>query len=208
VSGLWTRARTAWQAFKTRRKLDRQFRKREDPFSYGSEPYEAARLSAIEAALGPARIGSLLELGCAEGHLTERLVRKADAVTAVDISAVALARARRRAPAARFREADLMTWAPEPGEGPFDAVVLAEVLYYLDRPVVRREFEALLPRIASWVKPGGRLVMSHAFAGPAERAHRTAFRERLEKAGLRLVSETVPDADRGGVRCLLSVLEK
>lgn len=208
MSGFWSRARTAWQALKTRRKLDRQFRKREDPFSYGSDPYETARLAAIEAALGTARIGSLLELGCAEGHLTERLVRKADAVTAVDISAVALARARRRAPSARFREADLMTWEPAPGEGPFDAVVFAEVLYYLDRPVVKREFEAMFPRIVSWLKPGGRLVMSHAFAGPAELAHRSTFRQRLQEAGLRLVSETVPDADRGGVRCLLSVLEK
>jgi predicted TPR repeat methyltransferase len=94
-----------------------------------------------------------LHRSCAEGHLTERLVRKADAVTAVDISSVALARARRRAPSARFREADLMTWEPAPGEGPFDAVVLAEVLYYLDRPVVRREFEAMFPRIVSWLKP-------------------------------------------------------
>ena len=89
-----------------------------------------------------------------------------------------------------------------------DAIVVAEVLYYLDRPGVTAEFEALFPRIAGWLRPGGRLVMSHAFAGDAELEHRRSFRERFEAAGLRLVSETVPDADRGGVRCLLSALEK
>lgn len=204
---LWTRARLGWQAFKTRRKLDRQFRKREDPFSYGSDPYERARLAALDAALGPGRLGKVLEASCAEGHFTEVLVRRAADVTAVDISSVALARARRRAPAARFIEADLMTW--EPGAlAPFDAVVVAEVLYYLDRPVVADQFDALFGRMASWVKPGGRLVMSHAFAGEGEKVHRRSFRERFERAGLVLVSETIPDADRGGVRCLLSVLEK
>ncbi|MBI2385960.1 MAG: class I SAM-dependent methyltransferase [Elusimicrobia bacterium] len=204
---LWSGLRVSWQAFKTRRKLNRQFGKREDPFSYSTEPYEIARLGALEAALGGAPLGRVLEAACAEGHFTERLARRASSVLALDISAVALARARRRAPSARFAEGDLMTWEPGP-EAPFDAVVVAEVLYYLDRPGVQAEFEALFPRIASWLKPGGRLVMSHAFAGAAELAHRRAFRERFERAGLRLVLETIPDADRGGVRCLLSTLEK
>jgi trans-aconitate methyltransferase len=151
--------------------------------------------------------GRVLELGCAEGHLTERLSRRAASVDSVDISAVAIARARSRAPGASYTEADILTWAPAEGSA-FDAVVVAEVLYYLDRPGVASEFGALFPRIAGWVKPGGRLIMSHAFASEAELAHRRSFRERFERAGLRLVSETVPPADRGGVRCLLSTLEK
>lgn len=204
---LWSKLRVSWQAFKTRRKLDRQFRKREDPFSYSTDPYEVARLAALEAALGGAPLGRVLEAACAEGHLTEKLVRRAASVLALDISAVALERARRRAPSARFAEGDLMTWDPGT-QAPFDAVVVAEVLYYLDRPGVKPEFEALFPRIASWLRPGGRLVMSHAFAGDAELAHRRSFRERFERTGLRLVSESIPDIDRGGVRCLLSALEK
>lgn len=204
---LWKRARLGWQAFKTRRKLDRQFRKREDPFSYGTDPYEKARLAALDAALGAGRLGTVLEAACAEGHLTERLVRRAAQVVAVDISAVALERARLRAPGARFVEADLLAWRPGP-LAPFDAIVLPEVLYYLDRPVVAPEFGELFPRVASWLAPRGRLVMSHAFAGEREHAHRRSFRERFERAGLRLVSESVSTEDRGGVRCLLSVLEK
>lgn len=203
---LWSGLRVSWQAFKTRRKLNRQFGKREDPFSYATDPYEIGRIEALDAALGPAPLGRVLELGCAEGHLTEKLARRSN-LLALDISSVAIERARRRAPAARFIEGDLLVW--EPGaEAPFDAIVVAEVLYYLDRAGVKAEFEELFPRVASWLKPGGRLVMSHAFAGDSELTHRRSFRERFERAGLRLISETIPAADRGGVRCLLSTLEK
>ncbi len=203
---LWSGLRVAWQAFKTRRKMNRQFRKREDPFAYSSTPYEAARLEAMDAAVGPGPLGSVLEVGCAEGHFTERLCRKAGRVVALDISAVALERARKRASAA-FQEADLMSW--EPGLfAPFDAIVLGDVLYYLDRPGVAEEFAALFPRLESWLKPGGRIVLAHGYAGGKEMAHRRHFRERLEAAGLRLIEEKSLDVDRGGVRCLLSVLGK
>jgi SAM-dependent methyltransferase len=203
----WSKARVSWQAFKTRRKMNRQFGKREDPFSYATAPYEAARLAAMDAALGSGSLGPVLEAGCAEGHFTERLAGRSSRVLALDISAVALERARRRAPRAVFIEADLMTW--EPGaEGPFDAIVIGDVLYYLDRPGVSAEFAALFPRIASWLRPGGRLLLAHGFSSDKELAHRRSFRERFERAGLRLVSESVPEAERGGVRCLLSALEK
>jgi SAM-dependent methyltransferase len=203
----WSALRVSWQAFKTRRKMNRQFGRREDPFSYATTPYEAARLTAMDGALGGGALGSVLEVGCAEGHFTEKLVGRAARVLAMDISAVAIARARKRAPRAAFLEADLLTW--EPGaEAPFDSVVLGDVLYYLDRPGVGAEFEAIFPRIASWLKPGGRLLLAHGFSSDKELAHRRSFRERFEGAGLKLVAETIPSADRGGVRCLLSTLEK
>jgi trans-aconitate methyltransferase len=203
----WSAVKVSWQAFKTRRKMNRQFGKREDPFSYATTPYEAARLVAMDEALGSGPLGPVLEVGCAEGHFTEKLTGRSSRVLAIDISTVALARARKRAPQAVFIEADLMSW--EPGsEAPFDAVIVADVLYYLDRAGVRAEFSELFPRIASWLKPGGRLLLAHGFAGDKELAHRRSFRERFESAGLRLVSETIPGADRGGVRCLLSTLEK
>ncbi|MDX6768073.1 MAG: class I SAM-dependent methyltransferase [Elusimicrobiota bacterium] len=203
---LLSRLRVAWQAYKTRRKMQRQFGRRQDPFGYGSAPYETARLDAMEAAL-PRRLESVLECGCAEGHFTARLAERAGRVTSVDISTTALGRAKARAPQARYEEADLLVW--EPGEdGPYDAVVLGDVLYYLDRPGVAAEFAAFFGRAASWVRPGGRLILAHGFAGPREEAHRRSFRERFEAAGLRLESESVLGAERGGVRCLLSVLAR
>lgn len=187
--------------------MNRQFGRREDPFAYGSTPYEKTRLDAMESALAGRRWGRVLEAGCAEGHFTERLLRLADRVTALDISAVALARARRRAPAADLAEADLLAWEPRAGER-YDAIVLGDVLYYLDRPGVAVEFGELFARVASWLRPGGRLLLAHGFAGDLELARRRSFRERFEAAGLRLIREySVAGAERGGVRCLLSILE-
>lgn len=204
---VWSALRVSWQAYKTRRKMNRQFSKRADPFSYDTTPYEAARLAAMDEALGVGALGPVLEAGCAEGHFTEKLIRRSSRVLAVDISTVALARARLRAPQATFVEADLLTW--EPGAAaPFEAVIVADVLYYLDRPGVGPEFEALFPRIASWLKPGARILLAHGFAGDKELTHRRSFRERFEAAGLKLIAESTLDADRGGVRCLLSTLEK
>jgi len=204
---LWSGLRVRWQAFKTRRKMNRQFGRREDPFSYGLFPYEKARLDAMEAALSGRRWGRVLEAGCAEGHFTQRLVCLTDHVTALDISAVALTRARRRVPSAEFLEGDLLAWSPPPGTR-YDAIVLGDVLYYLDRPGVAAEFGALFPRVASWLAPGGRLLLAHGFGGGTELAHRRSFRERFEAAGLALVREApVEGAELGGVRCLLSVLE-
>lgn len=203
----WSGLRVRWQAFKTRRKMNRQFGRREDPFSYGRFPYEKARLDAMQAALSGRRWGRVLEAGCAEGHFTERLVQLADRVTALDISTVALARARGRVPAAQFLEADLLAWSPPPG-ALYDAIVLGDVLYYLDRPGVAAEFDALFARIASWLRPGGLLLLAHGFGGDQELAHRRGFRERFEAAGLTLVREApVEGAELGGVRCLLCVLE-
>ncbi len=204
---LWSGLRVSWQALKTRRKMNRQFGRREDPFSYSTAPYEAARLKALEAALGEKPLELALEAGCAEGHFTERLVGHARQVTALDISTVALARAKKRAPAAIFVEADLMTWSPV--SAGYDAIVLGDVLYYLDRPGVAAEYDALFAKIASWLKSGGRLLLAHGFAGDKELAHRRSFRERFETAGLTLVSEApIAGVERGGVRCLLSVLRK
>ena len=203
----WSKLRVSWQAHKTRRKMNRQFGRREDPFSYETTPYEAARLIAMDEALGAGPLGPVLEVGCAEGHFTDKLARRSSRVLALDISTVALARARRRVPGIVFVEADLLAW--EPGaQGLFEAVVIGDVLYYLDRPGVGAEFDALFPRIASWLKTGGRLLLAHGFSSDQELAHRRSFRTRFENAGLRLVSETIPDADRGGVRCLLSTLKK
>ena len=205
---LWSSFRVSWQALKTRRKMNRQFGKREDPFSYSTTPYEAARLKTLETALGAGNLESALEAGCAEGHFTERLVRRVRQVTALDISAVAIERAQKRAPGAVFVEADLMTWEPS-SKAAYDAIVLGDVLYYLDRPGVAAEYAALFAKISSWLKSGGRLLLAHGFAGDKELAHRRSFRERFEKTGLKLISEApIAGVERGGVRCLLSVLER
>jgi hypothetical protein len=74
--------------------------------------------------------------------------------------------------------------------------------------MVRELFEAVFPKIASWLAPGGRLMLAHGFAGPQELAHRAGFRERFERQGLKLVSEAPAGPESGTVRCLISVLDR
>ncbi|MBI5200456.1 MAG: methyltransferase domain-containing protein [Elusimicrobia bacterium] len=196
-----------WHGFKTRRKMDRVFSRGEDPYHYADSPYERARLDGMQAALGPCE--TALEVGCAEGLFTERLAKLAKRITAVDISSVALERARKRCPEASFAEADLRVWSPPEGTS-YDAIVLGDVLYYLDKPMVRDGFEATFPRVAGWLKPGGSLLLAHGFAGPKERAHREGFTKRFQDQGLTLISERVigeGEAD-GKVCCLLSLLRR
>jgi len=84
---------------------------------------------------------SVLELGCGEGHLTQVIFCKARSVIAVDISDVAVARARLLNLAnARFDCADLM----ETSFRDYDVIAAIECIYYLSR----REQGAFLERVA------------------------------------------------------------
>src|ERR1700748_877477 len=73
---------------------------------------------------------SVLELGCGEGHLTQVIFHKARSVTAVDISDVAIARAKSlNLRNARFETADLM----ETSFGGYEVIAAIECIYYLSR---------------------------------------------------------------------------
>ena len=199
--GLW------WQSRKTRRKMDRVFSRREDPFRYAESGYEIRRFQTMEAALGERRYGRALEIGCAEGHFSQRLVRRCETLIAVDISEIALTRASKAVPQAEFIRADVRSWEPE---GTFDLIVLGDVLYYLDKPLVRDQFKRTFQRITSWMSPFSRLLLAHAFATEGEREHRQSFTRRFAALGLALTSESVvsPDDPANPVRCLIAVLDK
>jgi cyclopropane fatty-acyl-phospholipid synthase-like methyltransferase len=71
---------------------------------------------------------SVLELGCGEGHLTQAIFGGAARVTGIDLSGVAIDRARARAiPNATFMAADFLS---VPFKG-FDVIAAIECLYYL-----------------------------------------------------------------------------
>jgi SAM-dependent methyltransferase len=200
-----------WQSRKTRRKMDRVFSRGADPYHYAENAYELKRLSSMAAVLDGRRYRAGLEVGCAEGLFTERLAPRCESLIALDISEVALERARerlRRHSHVRFACADVRAWSA--GDRKFDLIVLGDVLYYLDKPMVREQFEQAFPRLVSWLSPGGRLVLAHGFAGDQERAHREGFTRRFEALGLKRSAETVvsPDEPQNAVRCLLAVLDR
>ncbi len=84
---------------------------------------------------------SVLELGCGEGHLTQTIFHKARSVIAVDISDVAIARAKSlNLRNARFETADLL----ETSLAGYDVIAAIECIYYLSR----QEQEAFLEKVA------------------------------------------------------------
>lgn len=107
----------------------------EDPWNMDSA-LERARFeqtnAVIERAFG--RVGSVLELGCGEGHQTAWLSRLSDRQYGVDVSPQAIERARLRVPGATFAATDVFGQPWGEGRDRFGLVVACEVLYYLGDP--------------------------------------------------------------------------
>lgn len=143
----------------TASKLDRQFAAKVDPWAYDSEP-EQERYRAALAMLGDVRAGQFpdaLEIGCAEGAFTELLVKRCHRLKAVDISQVALARARARlghCEAITFAQSDVLH---DPELETFDLVVAMDVLEYFRRPGDLRRVQG---RIHRMLRPAGHLLVT------------------------------------------------
>jgi 2-polyprenyl-3-methyl-5-hydroxy-6-metoxy-1,4-benzoquinol methylase len=112
-----------------------------DPWQLGSER-ERRRFAATNALIAKhfPRTGSLLEIGCGEGHQSEQLLTVCRELHGIDVSATAVERARERVPRGKFSAGDLYAqpWrnghAVAAGTKPFDLVVACEVLYYMKDP--------------------------------------------------------------------------
>jgi SAM-dependent methyltransferase len=84
----------------------------------------------------------VLELGCGEGHLTRTIFGRARSVVGIDISDVAIARAKSlNLPNARFENADLLQTSFKG----FDVIAAIECIHYLTHP----EQGAFLEKVAS-----------------------------------------------------------
>jgi len=94
---------------------------------------------------------SVLELGCGEGHLTQAVFYKARSVTGVDISDVAIGRAKSLNLAnARFENADLLHTA----FNGYDVIAAIECIHYLSH----RDQGAFLEKVAR-EHPGKMLLL-------------------------------------------------
>ncbi|QXT36082.1 class I SAM-dependent methyltransferase [Sphingomonas sanguinis] len=134
-----------------------KFAAHDDPWRTYSDRDEAVKRAAILHALGPGPLGRVLELGSGNGsnsrviaaralrlHATEGTV-EGTALTARAIADRPRARAIRLALPARFPQRD------------YDAIVIAELLYYLAPQAMRHVAKC----VAQALRPGGRLVLAH-----------------------------------------------
>ena len=100
---------------------------------------------------GFGRVQAALDLGCGDGRLSAEL--DAAELTAADVSAVALERARTRLPGARLVE--LQPDAPLPlGDVGFDLVLCAETIEHV------RDAQLLLSEIRRVLRPSGSLALT------------------------------------------------
>ena len=108
-----------------------------------ADPWHATRTSfrdrVLRARIAPIVRGQrVLELGCGEGHLTEVLFRGASTVTGVDISEVAIERAKcRHLTNAKFESCDFLNASFEG----YDVIAALECVYYLSPDEQRAFFE-------------------------------------------------------------------
>lgn len=111
--------------------FDTLFTRSPDPWRYDSEPYERDRFRRTVAALSGRRYRSALELGCANGALTEQLAPLCNRLLATDTAPAALAAAHARVGARTGVTLEQRTMPHDMPEGRFDLIVASDMLYYL-----------------------------------------------------------------------------
>ena len=143
--------------------FERMFQGDEDPWNLETSAYEAMKFDTTVAALDRC-YRRTFEVGCAGGSLTRRLAPWTRDLLAVDISATALERARRRCedlPQVRFGQ---MAFPGEtPDEPQFDLMVLSEVAYYWDEADLQRAAR----EVQRLLEPDGDLLLVH-FTGETD----------------------------------------
>ncbi len=153
----------------------------------------------------------VLDLGCGAGLPTaKRLVRLGFSVLGVDISTVQIERARKLVPDARFVQADMVEW---PGErAAFDAVVSFYALIH----VPLEDQRTLLPRLRTWLRPGGHLMavlgarrwtgVEHYLGAPMfwDHADPSTYRRWLAEAGFEVISDRFVPEDAKGHQLFLA----
>ncbi len=144
-----------------------------------------AEVALVEAALdGCDMSGNVLELAPGTGIWTERLVRVARSVTAVDASPemVAINRARVASDRVSYVLADLFAWRPDRA---YDAVFFGHWLSH----VPHERLDAFLATVAAAVRPGGTLF----FVDNRPEPESTASDHRLPEAGAQVMTRCLND---------------
>jgi LmbE family N-acetylglucosaminyl deacetylase len=138
--------------------FDRLHASADDPWGFESRWYEERKRDILLASLPDRSYGQVLEVGSSTGVLSQALAgRASDRLVGVDVSEVAVERARRRnadLPHASFERMPVPADWPS---GAFDLVVVSEVGYYLDPP----DLTGLIERILGSLNPQGAVVLCH-----------------------------------------------
>jgi len=118
-----------------------------DPWYFTHDVYEQSRYDTTIAAMEGRRYERAFEPGCSVGELTRRLAKQCRHVDAIDISATAIDRAKRRC--REFPNVDLIVGKVphQTPDGVFDLVVFSEIGYYFEQASLQVLGDMLVRRI-------------------------------------------------------------
>jgi SAM-dependent methyltransferase len=154
-------------AARARAEYDAEFARARDPWAFETDPVAGRdrflrELRMLDAVRGGTRFRRALEIGCAEGMFTELLAPRCEQLLAVDVSPIALERARARRPwepGVEIREWDLRL---DPIPSGLDLIVAESVLDCFCRPAALR---AAREKLVAALEPGGYLLVGHPRQG-------------------------------------------
>ena len=137
--------------------FDRLYAGDPDPWRFRTSDYEREKYADTVDALDGVSCARAVEVGCSIGELTAHLAPLCGDLLGVDVAEAALVTARARNAATPHVRFARMALPEETPEGPFDLIVLSEVLYYFG--------ETDLDRVAAWAQgalaPGGVVLLVH-----------------------------------------------
>lgn len=137
--------------------FDKLYSENIDPWNFETSDYEASKYAATIAALPKARYHHAFEVGCSIGVLTQLLAERCDSLLSVDVSELALAKAKARCanlPQVRF---ELMGIPQEFPTDIFDLILISEVGYYLSQS----DLLVAQQKMIEHLEPGGHLLLVH-----------------------------------------------
>lgn len=128
-----------------------------DPWSTWTDADEAVKRAAILHALGAPPLGRVLELGAGNGSNSVGLAARALRLDATEATAEGTRLVAEAVSGRRGARALQLVVPASPPRPAYDAIVIAELLYYL----TPRAMAALAAQVAARLRPGGRLVLAH-----------------------------------------------
>lgn len=132
-----------------------------DPWHYDASWYEQRKRALTLAMLTRSRYRHAFEPGCSVGVLSADLAPRCDRLLCWDISASAVAHARRRLAPWRHAQVEQHELSETPTEalpaGAFDLIVFSELGYYLEPAALQATIEGLKRAL----HPSGELVACH-----------------------------------------------
>jgi SAM-dependent methyltransferase len=148
--------------------FDQLYADTHDPFGVelSQYRYQQRKYSSLLSMLPRRRYGNVLDIGCGLGAFARKLAPFAGHVLGTDISAEAIAQARKLSvghPNVVYSQRDMLDSTGE--EPAFDLIIVADTLYYI-HPRTPAGLKAIAGTISSKLAPGGLvLVVNHYFFG-------------------------------------------